>query len=266
MGIWALHIQAMYEMMPYLAASGHNLYTKCIHVYLQQKHKLHETHPEVSRHFDQGLHVVRRSDRFKAGLSPDLVIEQVLVRSMKPSGGLTRGRGMTETQRLVWLMAHPVCAEVNNAMQQRTSVQYNTSEQQKDLTTTRQVKDMRDWCELLEFLETRNPFSDNYSLRSIATGINAGISVNVDTAEEVGRNILTSMAQQNVLQHSFKKKDQAVTLSTSAVKVSNETIQIDPQLLFQRLIAAGTRNDQLEEIFQFELCSYPPQSSKPYML
>ena len=25
MGIWALHIQAMYEMMPYLAASGHNL-------------------------------------------------------------------------------------------------------------------------------------------------------------------------------------------------------------------------------------------------
>ena len=66
------------------------------------------------------------------------------------------------------------------------------------------------------------------------------------------------MAQQKVLQHSFKKKHQAVTLSTSAVKVNNETIQIDPQVLFQRLITAGTRNDQLEQIFQFELCSYPP--------
>ena len=64
MGIWALHIQAMYDMMPYVAASGHNLDTKCILVYLQQIHKLHETHPEVSRHFDQGFHVVRRSDRF----------------------------------------------------------------------------------------------------------------------------------------------------------------------------------------------------------
>ena len=63
MGIWALHIQAMYEMMPYLAASRHILYTKCIHVYLQQMHELHETHPDVSRHFDQGLHVVRRSGR-----------------------------------------------------------------------------------------------------------------------------------------------------------------------------------------------------------
>ena len=176
MGIWALHIQAMYDMMPYLAASGHNLDTKCILVYLQQMHKLHETHPEVSRHFDQGFHVVRRSDRFCVELSPDLVIEQVLMRSMKASGGLTRGRGMTETQRLVWLMAHPVCAEVNNAIQQPIGAQHNTSEQHKDLTTARQVKDMTHLCELLEFLESRNSFSDNCSLKSIATGINAGIS------------------------------------------------------------------------------------------
>ena len=55
-------------------------------------HTLHETHPEVFRHFNQGLHVVRRSDQFWAGLSPDLVIEQVLMRSMKTSGGLTRDR------------------------------------------------------------------------------------------------------------------------------------------------------------------------------
>ena len=169
MGIWALHIQAMHDVMPYLAVSEHNLYTKCIHVYLQHMHKLHETHPEVSRHFDQGLHVVRRSDRFWIGLSPDLVIEQVLMRSMKTSGGLTRGRGMTETQRLVWLMARPVCAEFNNAMQQRTGVQYNTREQHKELNTARQVKDMTGSCELLEFLESRNSFSDNCRLRIIGT-------------------------------------------------------------------------------------------------
>ena len=90
-------------------------------------------------------------------------------------------------------------------MQQLTGVQYNTSEQHKDLTTARQGKDMADSCELFEFLESRNPFSDNYSLRSIATGINAGISVNVDTATYVGEKILTSMVQQKVLQHSFKK-------------------------------------------------------------
>ena len=47
-------------------------------------------------------------------------------------------------------------------------------------------------------------------------------------------------------------------LSHSVHRLSKSTIQIDPQMLFQRLIAAGTRNDQLEEIFDFELCSYPP--------
>ena len=53
-------------------------------------------------------------------------------------------------------------------------VQYNTSEQHKDLTTARQGKYMADSCELSEFFEPRNPFSDNCSLQSIATGINAG--------------------------------------------------------------------------------------------
>ena len=48
---------------------------------------------------------------------------------------------------------------------------------------------MADSCELLQFLESRNPFSDNCSLRSIVTGINAGISVNVDTAKDVGQKI-----------------------------------------------------------------------------
>ena len=58
-------------------------------------------------------------------------------------------------------------------------------------STTQVSKDMTDSYELLEFLESRNPFSDNCSLRSVATGINAGISVNVGTAKEVGKMILT---------------------------------------------------------------------------
>jgi hypothetical protein len=69
--------------------------------------------------------VVRRSDRLWAGLSVDLIIEQVLMRSMKTSGGLTRGRGMTEQQCITWLLAMPACAEVNDAMQELTRVNYN---------------------------------------------------------------------------------------------------------------------------------------------
>ena len=90
-GNWDLHLQALSEMLPYLAASGHNHYAKSILVYLQRMFKLEEKHPDVYLQFKVGLHVVRRSDRHWAGLPSDLVIEQVLMRSMKTSGGLTSG-------------------------------------------------------------------------------------------------------------------------------------------------------------------------------
>ncbi len=81
--------------------------------------------------------MVRRTDRYWAGLSSDLVIEQVLMRSMKTSGGLTRGREMTEQQQLIWLPM-PACAEINRVMLELTGVSYSTSEQNKDMTKARQ--------------------------------------------------------------------------------------------------------------------------------
>ena len=35
-------------------------------------------------------------------------------------------------------------------------------------------------------------------------------------------------------------------------------MEIDPQLLLQRLITAGVNSGELQPIFKYELCSYPP--------
>jgi len=53
---------------------------------------LEEKHPDVYRKFLDGFHVVRRCNQCWAGLSSDLVIEQTLMRSLKSTGGLTRGK------------------------------------------------------------------------------------------------------------------------------------------------------------------------------
>lgn len=79
-GNWDLHLQAVYDMLPFFAAAGHNLYAKSAHVYLQIMSELKDKHPDVFQSFQDGLHVVRRSDRYWAGLSTDLTIEQVLMR------------------------------------------------------------------------------------------------------------------------------------------------------------------------------------------
>ena len=60
---------------------------------------LSEKYPWLHKQFENGKHAVRRSQRYWAGLWSDLVIEQTLIKSVKSTGGLTRGRGMQEGTR-----------------------------------------------------------------------------------------------------------------------------------------------------------------------
>ena len=90
--------------------------------------ELIEDHPDVYQNFMEGSLVLRRTDRYWTGLSTDLVVEQVLMRSLKTSGGLTRGCSMTGSQRLVWLLYMPSCAQINLTMQELTGTLYQTSE------------------------------------------------------------------------------------------------------------------------------------------
>ena len=46
--------------------------------------------------------------------------------------------------------------------------------------------------------------------------------------------------------------------SKSAVKIDGITVQIDPQLRFQRLTLAAKTTDNIKDVFKYELCSYPP--------
>ena len=156
-------------------------------------------------------------------------------------------------------MSVPVCAEVNKAMQELTGVNYDTSEQNKDMTKARQARDWKDTHTILSYFHENNPFTSNNSLRDISTGVHAQSAVNVDKAESVGRAILEDMEGKAVDEYVFKKANQAVTLGCkSAIKVGGDLITADPQLLFQRLILVAKSRDSLKDVFRFELCSYPP--------
>ena len=76
-GSWRLHLKATYEMLPYFAASGHNLHAKSAYIYYQMMTNLEDTNPTIRDLFMKGHHVLRRSDRFWTGLFLDLVIEQI---------------------------------------------------------------------------------------------------------------------------------------------------------------------------------------------
>ena len=75
---------------------------------------------------------IRRTDNYWAALSPDLVIEQTLMRSVKTSGGLTTGRGMTELQQTIWTSGMPTLVVVNERMQNLTGLAELTIENLKE--------------------------------------------------------------------------------------------------------------------------------------
>ena len=142
------------------------------------------------------------------------------MRSMKTSGGLTRGRWMTEQQRLMWLLSMPACAEVNQAMQELTGVNYSTREQNKDMGKAIQARDWKDTLAVVQYLQERNPFSNDPSMRNIATGVHAPSTINVDTARSVGAAILKSMEGKTSDESRWRGKPVMNTASYGRTKLS----------------------------------------------
>ena len=128
-------------MFLFLAAVGLSQYSKRLHIYLQHMQKLRHRQTAVPNAITQGRHDLCRSGGYWAGLSTDLVIEQVLMRSVKSAGGLTGGRGMADSQQTQWRLSTPACADVNDTLQGVTGLEHCTSEQHVEAGEDRKTRD-----------------------------------------------------------------------------------------------------------------------------
>ena len=72
-----------------------------------------------------------------------LMIEQILMKSIKNIGGLTRGRGMEESERALWILSMSARASYSDARRQLKDA-FKKEAPHKDLTETRMLRDSRD--------------------------------------------------------------------------------------------------------------------------
>lgn len=100
----------------------------------------------------KNLHAVQRSDYVLNGLWSDLTIEQVLMASMKSQGGLTHGRGATESVRTQWVYTMHHRAAIHDALCTLTGKTRTTSEQHVELGKTRRQRDEADLEKTIEWL------------------------------------------------------------------------------------------------------------------
>jgi hypothetical protein len=137
---WLLHLECLNGMLGLFASTSHVLREISKTVSTNYESVIRISSGIVFTVYS-GMHTIRRSDRYWAGLSCDLVIEQTLMKSVKSRAGLTHGRGVHETVRSVWLKTMSECARVNSAMSQLVALHHSTSES-IELDKTRIARDI----------------------------------------------------------------------------------------------------------------------------
>ena len=153
---WTSHLECSYRMLNLFAAAGHLNYAKSCRLYYESSLKLHEQFPYVYEQFLKGDNTVRRKEDSWTGLWTDLSIEQILMKSLKGSGGVI-GRGMTENVTRVWTKTIHTCASVTTCVDGLTSS--TSTHLHADLLRGRIVRDNKDYVKFLEYFFTHNPFT-----------------------------------------------------------------------------------------------------------
>lgn len=260
-GDWLLHLDTLESMLSLFAASGHNNYAKSARIYLQQMRQLSETCPWLDGQLRAGNSAIWRSDRMWAGLPPDLVIEQTMMRSGKSPGGLTHGRGMTESVRIAWLSSVTEYASVHAAMSKVTRTDERTVEH-VECSVSRMKRDLCDLKKIELYLSQYSPFgnSDNERLISLSSSVTAGKDdgVNCDQAESLGFALQQHWDNQKYGSLVLRKADKVVPLANVVDSTQNSVkVAINTSSLFHRLVLVGERTGTVRDCFSYELTPYP---------
>ena len=269
---WELHLLTVTKMLNLFAATGHIHFAKSARLYVQMMRKLPQTHPSLYQQFMEKQHTVKRTEKNFNGLWTDLAIEQTLIHSIKSRGGLTEGRGMTESVRHLWVLSLNYMASIHEAMMQLSKAQIVSSEQHAELGTSRRKQDYEDCEKLLAWLTTKNPFLvSDPKLLSLSNGLVSVVGqddVNCDKTEEIGQSIQSGLDGANITDASIKRKDAMKPLQSLIEdnKTKTGVSGIDPKVMFTRMVVFAEREESLEPFFEFELTTEPMSLFKVGMM
>ena len=187
-----------------------------------------------------------------------MVIEQVMMRSIKSRGGLTRGQGFTETVQLMWILSMHKCGEVFDSISSFTGLAHITSEQHVEMGGSHIKRDNTDLQKLIAWLSLCDPFCQSESnLRSLSTGLTSTETdnVNCDKSEEIGATIQKKLDGIGFWSVKMKRSDKISTLIdlNKGIKIDQKIVHVDPLTLFSRLIVVLDRSYDREKALHYEL-------------
>ncbi|KAL7301920.1 hypothetical protein TKK_0005515 [Trichogramma kaykai] len=135
------------------------------------------------------------------------------------------------------------------------------SEQHVDLLNHRMNRDDEDVRKLLLWIDKHDLFRTDSQLISVSSGVIGDESINCHMATELGKKSMATMIEKSACDISLSTKFKVKPLSaaTNGAHVRDEEfINVDPQILFQRIIHSFQGNEHnTREAFEYELSPYP---------
>ncbi len=154
------------------------------------------------------------------------------------------------------------CAGIHDAMTTLTDVKTTGSEQHIELGKSRCKCDFQDLLKIQEWFDQHEPFDvKEVALCSLSSGLTTteGDGINPDKANEVGLKIQMQIDGLNVAEASIKRRDHIKPLANlkPGIIVDQREVNIDPTILFTRLIAVVLREEDTSPYFEYELIAFP---------
>ena len=167
-----------------------------------------------------------------------------MMRGIKSKGGLTHGRGLTDSVRIIWVRSLHKCTAVYSALNQLTDLEHSSDDvQHVELSRSRRQLDYTDLLEMIKWFEVNNAFAvSDCRLHNLFSGITARDEdgVNCDDAESVGEKILQQMDNGILTDVVIRKADRSKTLAhvSEKLRIGDERVPIDSIILFSRYCPA----------------------------
>lgn len=194
------------------------------------------------------------------------------MKMLKTNGGITRGRGITQSTQSTIIHALPKTIPVCSSLEEFCDVKSITNEQHVDMRKTSCKRDTSYIDIFLTFLRSHSPFAyageHQLSLVCIATGVVAAATANADQAKELGECAAMSIVNQNYADVKLKRNDKVVSISASlnSVEVRGENVQVNPTLLFLRINCVLKDKTEMREYLKYEFSTQPTSLFKDNMM
>jgi len=172
------------------------------------------------------------------------------MKMMKVQGGLTRGRGITDTALVYFICALPPCIPIMEALDNLAGTSSASSEQHvahkdhKELRSACQNRDATDLVTFTSWLTTHSPFDPKYQTKliSIFSGMSADETINCNQTDEFGSELQKAMVGMNFAEQLTLKRSAKVLLLSAMTSV----------------LAVRHSGLELENFFQYKFVNYTP--------